>query len=155
MKKINAMPSHEKAKKPDLVGQFSTLLTMFGTDVARENFLRHCRAYNSERIERERTQRVAEVSGEAPAKSSPMRSQLHNKIMETIQAISLGTKRPTKEQQEALNTFASREDVAHAIHDFVKSEHKEARNTVHDDEYEQAPSAPSSAREWHMLGKEH
>jgi|GEM_PF-1189448 len=135
--------------------RLEVVLGLFGTDVARKNFLDKCRAYNIERKQSVPTSDGKNYQTKGVKYSLPKRAFLHNSIMDTISRLGVQTKKLSALQREVLSELASREEVARCIRDYVVFE--EGRDD--DNEDEQLPTVDSSsnfgASKWHTLGREH
>jgi hypothetical protein len=141
-------------EKLSLKEKFAVLLSVFGTEQARRNFIALCREYNTERV----AQVVSQDDGEnyrakkSIVYSPPQRANLHNRIMETIGKLSVQSKKITPRQEAVLRDFHSREKVAEAVAAFILAESGLGGG---DDLSEEGRKNMSDTAYFHSLGREH
>lgn len=136
--------------------KLNTLLGMFGTEKARDNFISLCEQYYKARTEQVQANNDTEnySRNKKVVYSPPRRAQIHNAIMEIIGRIATESKNPTAEQAEVLRDFASRENVAQAIKEYVL--HQDSVDEEDDeDEAVKKKQNMSGPSYFHSLGREH
>jgi hypothetical protein len=131
--------------------KFDIVLKLFGTEKARDSFIELCKEYASLRIANS-----ADAAGEnyMPRQkrtySPPRRANLHNRIMETLKALSLQRLDPLPEK--VLFEMASRETAGKIVKEW------ELANEHEDDEEDEAVRKRgdmSGSAYYHSLGREH
>jgi hypothetical protein len=135
--------------------KFEVLLSIFGTDSAREQFLELCRKYHTARGNSRHPSPLSDsenyISHAQPVYTTPQRAETHNEIMRTIGALGVQAKNLAPLQQEVLLEFASREEVAMAIKEYVLAE--QHREEDDEDEERKKTQNMSPTAYFHSLGK--
>ncbi len=89
------------------------VLEMFGTEQAKQNFLDACEQY----YEKLNAQKLSSIRGYSESEKG--RAALHNKIMETLQKLSLAQK-SNAENEKILFSLADRNKAEEMIKDYIE-----------------------------------
>lgn len=139
--------------------KFEILLTLFGSDNAREHFISLCREYDTERSNDVAVAGMGDAENyrhgrKAVPYSPPKRAHLHNRIMEIIGKLATQSKKLTPHQEKVLTDLGSRENVAQAIHAYVLN--RENEDDGYDEEEEiRKGQKQSEVAYYHSLGRDH
>jgi hypothetical protein len=98
--------------------KFERLLSLFGTETARDRFIETCRNYVAERRKDSGSGRT-EYLGAKQKYSPPKRANFHNAIMDTLKRLATQTKKIDPVTEKILREVASREDMAAIAMDWV------------------------------------
>jgi hypothetical protein len=101
--------------------KFEHILSLFGTKVARDNFIDTCKKYIAERRTSSGSGR-SEYSETGHIYSPPKRADLHNAIMDTLKRLVAQTKKIDPVTEKVLREVASREAMALITQEWVSAE---------------------------------
>lgn len=158
--KTNSSESSEnKLEKLSATKKIEAILALFGTDAARDVFMKSCREYIKARD-------IANVESYAPDSftrrkaitSSPKQSIIHNRIMDTLTRLASQAPSISPLQAEVLREMHDRDKTAEIIRKYLE----ETRATVVEDEDEEDGERDEKERGgmsdtafYHFLGKGH
>lgn len=152
-KRGNINPAEREFMQLTGADKFRIVLKMFGTEQARQNFIKKCQEYYAIRT---KTQARANVEnyrkGPKVDYSPPKRAEVHNAIMDTIKRLA-NAKKWGPLQEKVLNEMSDREVVAQIIHDYLSHEKWLAES---DDEYKNSggpKEGQSDTAYFHSLGR--
>ncbi len=154
--------THENPKGNEQLSgkeKFEAILALFGTDSARDAFIRSCREYIGARD-------TANVESYAPDSftrhkaviSSPKQSIIHNKIMDTLTRLASQAPIISPLQAEVLREMHDRNITAKIIREYLAAKHAAVINVEEKDdeeEDEKERGGMSDTAFYHFLGKEH
>ena len=144
--------------KPEKLGgkeKLEEILKLFGTDQARENFIKTCRDY----IEA-RNRAIRESYAEAPSirrhavTSGPKQAVIHNKIMDTLTRLASQSLEISPVQREILTEMHNRDVTAQVVREYVESVRAVPKEESEEDAGEKRGKMSDTAY-YHSLGKEH
>ncbi|PIR66843.1 MAG: hypothetical protein COU51_01715 [Parcubacteria group bacterium CG10_big_fil_rev_8_21_14_0_10_36_14] len=111
MKKFSQEKNIEKG--PSSTELWDEVLSLFGTDEAKEKFIDLCRRYYSFLV---KAKAMAGMGEQSVQVSETSRANIHNKIMTTVYSLMTQTKL-SPERKKKLNTLSNRRKVAEMIDD--------------------------------------
>ncbi len=156
MDKLPKLSQTNPAEKFSPKEKFEVLLSLFGSEKARKNFISLCKEYHMERVTRVILQDQNEnfIPKDKATYSPPKRADLHNRIMEIIGKLAVQSKNITPLQEAVLRDFHSRECVAKAIRDFILTEQGIQRDGE-EELLEKKKEGMSETAYYHSLGEDH
>jgi len=152
----NSLPESPRDKFERLSGKekLEAILSLFGSDAAREAFIKSCKEYIEARDKAVHesysddtyTRRRAVIS-------SPKQAVIHNRIMETLTRLASQAPTISPLQSEILRKMADRDITAQIIREYVAS--KDETSADEEEDPEQQRKGMSDTAYYHSLGKEH
>ena len=134
--------------------KLEAILSLFGTNLAREAFIKICERYIEARDKAIHESYSDDTYIRRRAiNSSPKQAVIHNRIMDTLTRLASQTQTISPLQNEVLRKMADRDITAQSIREYVASKGKV--NANEEDEPEQRKKGMSDTAYYHSLGKEH
>lgn len=152
------MPENPENKLEQLSGKekLEAVLALFGTDSAREAFIKICGEYIEARDKAIRESYAPDVSVRRRAiTSSPKQAIIHNRIMDTITRLATQSPAISPLQSEVLREMADRDITAKIVREYVASNSATNAEDDDDDEKGRRKGGMSDTAYYHSLGKEH
>lgn len=111
-KKFQEQQLDRESHLHDLAGQWDRLLSFFGTEKARQNFLRLCEEYNEE-VNKIKRLETAERGGGKTTPYNSEKAAIHNEIMNILRR--LHTAKASKGEDQELLMALQERDVVEAL----------------------------------------
>lgn len=146
-----------KSEKLSGKGKLEAILALFGTEAARKAFLENCRDYTEVR-DRANLESFAPdpFTRRKAISSNPGRSDLHNRIMETLTRLASQAPIISPLQSEILREMHNREFTAKIIKEYLASKYTVTINEEDEDEEdknEKDKGGMSDTAYYHFLSK--